>query len=740
MRRLAALLALLVLPMMTAAQAPDPTPPRDPQALAERYLFASPGGTAELTELPAPLDLGETTAELWVSRRGDALPTRITARLVQGGRVASYLPGVLIWAEDGVEIAPDEARAALQGMAGVFGQLVLRGNVQASSLGAADFVDPTDVLRVPDVDGDGFVHVLYSRGLSEDRTASQSPLDLLPAALAPGAFGNARELITLDTGPYAGIPASDPLYVNAAAGAFARMLLDENFPAQQPWLRNLLGLDLLDRISGATLAQESVDAYFNAPGTALQAMPGLVDGTAVSGGQSLFLRYLRQRFGEAIVYALFNASAGGLDALDEALAALGIVDPVTGGTPTAREVFADFAVANAVNGLFGDGRFTYTGTPPATGQTAVVTALEADVSYKADVAPFGAAYAAYTAPEAQLVRVSFRGATSAPRLPLPDGTPADQAYYWSGGAANTNPYMTRAVDLTGVREAELEFSAWWDVSYGWNYTLVSVSTDGGAHWEALRVGTGFNPHGAAYGPGLTGVSSAEAPRPFPVLGILLGQDGGTITRVSSGGPSELAGVRAGDVVLGAEGERFSGPPNVLALLAAYAPGDTLRLLVRRDGNELTIPVTLGAHPTRVRYPDPEWMTQRVSLDEYAGREILLRFERVSLPDRPDNGFALRDVAIPALDWADDGSGAGWTTEGWARVDNRVPPQWWLQVYTSGVPGQVSARLERPLTGQDSAWSALVPLAAGETVLVAASPMTEDTLQPAAFEVSVSPAS
>jgi hypothetical protein len=413
---------------------------------------------------------------------------------------------------------------------------------------------------------------------------------------------------------------------------------------------------------------------------------------------------------------------------------------VTGGTPTAREVFADFAVANAVNGLFGDGRFNYTAAPPVPGQTAAVTTLEADVPIRAAVAPFGAAYAAYTAPEAQLVRVSFRGAASAPRLPLPDGTPADQAYYWSGGTADANPRMTRTVDLTGVSGAELEFSAWWDQAYGWNYTMVSVSSDGGTHWQALRLGTGFNPHGAAYGPGLTGVSSDEAPRPFPVLGILLGQDGGTVTRVSPGGPSELAGVRAGDVVLGEEGERFSGPPNVLALLAGHAPGDTLRLLVQRDGRELTLPVTLGAHPTRVSYPTPEWLTQRVSLDEYAGREILLRFERISLPDRPDNGFVLRDVAIPALDWADDGSGDGWTMEGWTRVDNRVPPQWWLQIYTSGVPGQAVPRLERPLTGQDSTLSALVPLAAGETLLLAASPMTEDTLQPAAFEMSVSPAS
>ena len=85
----------------------------------------------------------------------------------------------------------------------------------------------------------------------------------------------------------------------------------------------------------------------------------------------------------------------------------------------------------------------------------------------------------------------------------------------------------------------------------------------------------------------------------PYLGVTLGdaEDGGAaIGQVRDGTPAERAGLRAGDVVVGAGGEEVEDGADLRSAVSAREPGDELELSVRRDGETETITVTLGTRP------------------------------------------------------------------------------------------------------------------------------------------------
>lgn len=76
-----------------------------------------------------------------------------------------------------------------------------------------------------------------------------------------------------------------------------------------------------------------------------------------------------------------------------------------------------------------------------------------------------------------------------------------------------------------------------------------------------------------------------------------------------------------------------------------------------------------------------WQQERVSLDAYAGQQILVRFEVVTDDATNEAGMALDDLRLDAIGYAadfeqDDG---GWQSDGWLLTDNRLPQRAWLQL-------------------------------------------------------------
>jgi S1-C subfamily serine protease len=84
------------------------------------------------------------------------------------------------------------------------------------------------------------------------------------------------------------------------------------------------------------------------------------------------------------------------------------------------------------------------------------------------------------------------------------------------------------------------------------------------------------------------------------VGTVTGQDGtpaGTgIVAVTSGGPADRAGLRAGDVIAAAGGTPTPDTQALAGVLAAAHPGEQLTLSVTRGAQELTVKLTLGELP------------------------------------------------------------------------------------------------------------------------------------------------
>lgn len=132
---------------------------------------------------------------------------------------------------------------------------------------------------------------------------------------------------------------------------------------------------------------------------------------------------------------------------------------------------------------------------------------------------------------------------------------------------------------------------------------------------------------------------------------------------------------------------------------------------------------------------PRWLDERVSLDEFAGKKILLRFEMVTDAAINREGLAIDNIAIPEIGFYDDASAdSGWRAEGWVRVGNWLPQRWQVQVILTGRDGK--RRLQR-MALTDNAGA--LTLDFGGTVrsaVLAISPTTQVTTEPAGYELQI----
>jgi putative serine protease PepD len=77
-----------------------------------------------------------------------------------------------------------------------------------------------------------------------------------------------------------------------------------------------------------------------------------------------------------------------------------------------------------------------------------------------------------------------------------------------------------------------------------------------------------------------------------------GSTGALIQSVSSSGPAASAGLRSGDVVTRIGSAAIKGTNDLVAAVAAHAPGDRVQVTVKRGSSTRTVTVTLGTQPTQ----------------------------------------------------------------------------------------------------------------------------------------------
>jgi S1-C subfamily serine protease len=103
-----------------------------------------------------------------------------------------------------------------------------------------------------------------------------------------------------------------------------------------------------------------------------------------------------------------------------------------------------------------------------------------------------------------------------------------------------------------------------------------------AHDIAERVVAGEEIQGAFLGVSLDVVDSGRA--------------GAVVTEVNSGSAADEAGLEVDDLVIEIEGSPVQRPADLAAQVQTHQPGDTVEVIVVRDGEELSFTVTLGERP------------------------------------------------------------------------------------------------------------------------------------------------
>lgn len=732
MRRFILLCVLVcALFMGVAPAAAQTSETRDIPDLARRLLGWN--GEPVFPEPVPAYQVGETT-EFWVTKANQESPTRITAEL------AAQTPGVYLWVEQGIPYSAADLAQTAAALDALFVTLRLRDNVGGIRVQpeSRDALDTYSLLRLPDVDNDPHFNILFAADLN--RGVIDNPNDSQPAALVPGGYSNQREMLTVNVSAFPGVALSDPAYINILARQYYKRLSRENFPGQDAWLREAFSWYMLLSAQGADLNQADVQTFFAAPDTPLTRLPGAASSGQEFAAAQMFLRYLEQRFGDALLRAWFSQSGDGLTALDRLLAQNNLTDLVTGQPLTARDVFADWVMANALNLPVGDGRFIYA-LPAAAGENAASAVLNDEFNFELPgltVSQFGSAYLALTTSQPVDFTLFFSGLATSRRLPIP-GDPANR-FYWSGSGADRDAVLTRAFDLTGVTGATLTFDVWHVLTQPLNYGYVMVSADGGATWQPLPATstTTANPSGLAYGAGFTGISNPEPPRAFPYLGVGLDSNGLTITEIVPDGPMAQTEVQAGDTIAGIDGQTWPSQPNLIAFLSNFQPGDVINFFIQRGDEFFEQEVTLGVHPTRVFTPEPLWMEQTVDLNAFAGQQILLRFETIAAADIPDQGMAVDNIAIPEIGYLDDAEAGvqGWTLNGWQQINNEVPQRFLVQAALLK-PETAASRVERLIGPGDSALSGQwdFTLQPDQALLLAFSGLSRETTAVAGFTLS-----
>jgi hypothetical protein len=134
---------------------------------------------------------------------------------------------------------------------------------------------------------------------------------------------------------------------------------------------------------------------------------------------------------------------------------------------------------------------------------------------------------------------------------------------------------------------------------------------------------------------------------------------------------------------------------------------------------------------------PVWVDESMDLTPYAGQPVLLRFFYVTDQSYHGSGFAVDDIGIPEIGFADDAEtdSGGWEAQGFLRSLDATSLDWAVQVVVYG-DGGVQVR-QMPLSGGGPIEGTLTVPHFGDTVrhvVVAVSPLVPVTLEPSDYHL------
>ncbi|MFZ2097076.1 MAG: hypothetical protein WAV05_10600, partial [Anaerolineales bacterium] len=133
---------------------------------------------------------------------------------------------------------------------------------------------------------------------------------------------------------------------------------------------------------------------------------------------------------------------------------------------------------------------------------------------------------------------------------------------------------------------------------------------------------------------------------------------------------------------------------------------------------------------------PTWIYETVDLSQFAGQNLVLRFEYITDSSVTGEGFLLDDLSIPEIGYSTnfETDNAGWQAEGWARIQNILPQTYALALISVGDTTSVQyISLDPDITAD-------IPFTVGkgvDNVVLVVSGTTQFTRQLAPYRFSVS---
>lgn len=94
--------------------------------------------------------------------------------------------------------------------------------------------------------------------------------------------------------------------------------------------------------------------------------------------------------------------------------------------------------------------------------------------------------------------------------------------------------------------------------------------------------------------------------------------GAAVVSVTEGGPAEKAGLQANDIITAVDGKEISGKSGLSSIIADCAAGDKLSLSVYRQGQTLTVTVTVGEQTTSALANQQQQQQQQQTMPDIFG--------------------------------------------------------------------------------------------------------------------------
>ncbi len=332
----------------------------------------------------------------------------------------------------------------------------------------------------PGVDGDPRLHLLLAHGAGIYTAGYFSAADQIHPALDP--YSNGRDLIVLNGD---NLDLADSFAASALAREFQKMIHWNLDPNEELWLKE--GFSDLASLINELPAWRYSQEFAENPDLQLNRWSNDErEQVRHAGAAALFAAYLYGRLGEQGIRAISANPANGWQGIEQALAELGVTNPVTGQALTAEEVFFDWALANYVNDPeLGRGQFAYAGAnvPAQFRPVEVLRTCDGEARQR-QVNQFGFDAVQLACPGQYLLR--FSGNEQVALLP---GEPhSGAAAFWSNRADASNMTLTRSFDFSGVDADDealtLNYWVWFDLEKDYDYLLLEASLDG-QHWQTL---------------------------------------------------------------------------------------------------------------------------------------------------------------------------------------------------------------------------------------------------------------